>query len=140
MHIWTLNAFTTNKFYAAFDISFLPDSLSHAFFHGKYLCIIWYLICAYMRKKHRNISIRLYIYKYVCLHGHFIALSCLISSYYSQHFSFYSCLFQLLKPLLVLLYYFCGVLLAALAINSKQWSSLKIDVWNIPNHLNNARA
>lgn len=37
--------------------------------------------------KGRSASERKRIYK--CLHGHFIALSCLISSYYSQHFSFY---------------------------------------------------
>lgn len=42
---------------------------------------------------------------YTCLHGHFIALSCLISSYYSQHFSFYSCSFLFLRPPSALLLY-----------------------------------
>lgn len=111
MHMWTLNALTTNKFYAAFDISFLPDSLSHARFFSLLSTVNIYVygvpnVRAYMRIKYRNLSIHIHnIYKvyYVCLHGHFIALCCLISSYYSQHFSFYSCLSQFLKPRLVLL-------------------------------------
>lgn len=146
VHMWALNASTTNKFYAAFDISFylIPPFLILtdinvvfflffslffvcrvcvcSFFYrlltllsfyfdgvcsyslnlifvrcsmGKYLCIP-VLICA-RQAHHTQHNTSLHIWwksqrerkrMYKCLHGHFIALSCLISSYYSQHFSF----------------------------------------------------
>lgn len=136
VHMWALNASTTNKFLCRVWYLLPYLILLHV---QPIFCFVSRCCCCYVFFSTLHLasteqikyllalsllSMYLYTYKNInvpnvhiyerekrdictCLHGHFIALSCLISSYYSQHFSFYSCSFSVFSSLLWRYYVCC---------------------------------